>query len=435
MSPFGFFKKKEKSISKLNENIETSKPLDNSIGTIITIDSALDEIQKKEDDILRIRLDKLQKICKDLIQSFEIINNIAEKIEMEKVDEEVEKLTPLINNTKNIIVKSLKRESSNELQIPETYEDLVKFKETIDSSIKRFGEVTSSHSVVINNFMKKHGNSLRNELKKITENSEKLNNHFESIIKYRKIILECRNKIKDVKDIFKDNKTNKSIIDSINNSIQDKKSENDIKEKEIIHIKQLPSYNKSLDYLKNLNELKVNQKDLIQKILDISTQMSKAFHKYSYGTSKGTKELINTLTNDPMNILNDKEVEPYIEFLNNLKDSIDKKKIILKDGAKIMQCCELLKDALPKFSSDMEEINLKIISLKNKNIDSDLKKVKEIEKIIDENNKNIQNEILRKTEFNNIYIQSEQRLKQSLHDIEFQLYEICEIKYTIDLTL
>lgn len=100
-----------------------------------------------------------------------------------------------------------------------------------------------------------------------------------------------------------------------------------------------------------------------------------------------------------------------------------------------MQCCELLKDALPKFSSDMEEINLKIISLKNKNIDSDLKKVKEIEKIIDENNKNIQNEILRKTEFNNIYIQSEQRLKQSLHDIEFQLYEICEIKYTIDLTL
>jgi len=111
-------------------------------------------------------LEKLRKICKDLIQSFEIINNIAEKIEIEKIDNDEEKLTPLINNTRNIIVKSLKRESSNTLEIPETFEDLIKFKETIDSSIKRFGEVTRSHSVVINNFMKKHANSLRGELKK-----------------------------------------------------------------------------------------------------------------------------------------------------------------------------------------------------------------------------------------------------------------------------
>ena len=70
-------------------------------------------------------------------------------------------MTPLINNTRNIVVKSLKRESSNALQIPETFEELVKFKETINSSIKRFGEVTRSHSIVINNFMKKNANSLR----------------------------------------------------------------------------------------------------------------------------------------------------------------------------------------------------------------------------------------------------------------------------------
>ncbi len=435
MSPFSFFKRKEKNISRHSENIDTSNlPNANGDYTVITIDFALNELQKKEDGIIRIYLDKLQKICKDLIQSFEIINNIAEKIELEKVDEDVERLTPLVNNTKNIIVRSLKRESSNELQIPETYNDLVKFKETIDSSLKRFGEVTSSHSVVINNFMKKHGNSLRNELKKITDNSEKLNNQFESIIKDKKIILECKNKIIEINDTFKDNKTNKSIIDSINKNIQEKESENSVKEKEIIRIKQLPSYVKSLEYVKDIQELKERQKKLIQNILDISTQMSKAFHKYSYGTSKGTKEMINTLINDPMNILNDKEVEPYIEFLNNLKESIATKKIILKDGTKIMQCCELLKNTIPKFYSDMREINLKITSLKNKNLGSDLKNINEIEKIINENNKNIQNEILRKTEYDDIHLLSEQRLKQTLREIESLLHEICEKKYTLDLT-
>ena len=66
--------------------------------------------------------------------------------------------------------------------------NLVKFKEMINSSIKRFGEVTRSHSVVINNFMKKNANSLRSELKKITENSEKINEYYSNILKDKEII-------------------------------------------------------------------------------------------------------------------------------------------------------------------------------------------------------------------------------------------------------
>src|SRR6185312_11352397 len=194
MSPFNFFKKKDKDISKTdNKIVNKSKSSSHHPDNTITIEFALEEIKKKENNIIKNHLDKLRKICKETIQSFEIINNIAESIESQKIDEEEEKLTPLINNTRNIIVKSLKRESSNTLQIPETFEELEKFKETIDSSIKRFGEVTRSHSIVINNFMKKHANNLRSELKKITENSVKINEYFVEILKEKEIIEECKN--------------------------------------------------------------------------------------------------------------------------------------------------------------------------------------------------------------------------------------------------
>jgi hypothetical protein len=195
MSPFNFFKKKDKDISKTDNKIVNKSKSSYHSDNTITIEFALEEIEKQGNNIIKNHLDKLRKICKDTIQSFEIINNIAENIESHKIDEEEEKLTPLINNTRNIIVKSLKRESSNTLQIPETFEELVKFKETIDSSIKRFGEVTRSHSIVINNFMKKHANSLRSELKKITENSEKINEYFVEILKEKEIIEECKNNL------------------------------------------------------------------------------------------------------------------------------------------------------------------------------------------------------------------------------------------------
>jgi hypothetical protein len=434
MSPFNFLKKKDKDISKMdNKIVNKSKTLQHS-DNLITIEFALEEIGKKENNVVKNHLDKLRKICKDMMQSFEIINNIAEKIESEKIDEDEEKLTPLINNTRNIIVKSLKRESSNTLQIPETFEDLLKFKETIDSSIKRFGEVTRSHSAVINNFMKKRANNLRSELKKITENSEKIDEYYAEILKDKEIIVDCKNNLLDLINISTEINNNDSIIDSINQNIKEKEKENNLKEKEIKQLQELPSYNKSLDHLKEIETLEKSQEDLIQNIIEISNQLSKASHKYSYGTSKGTKEIINTIIKEPIKIINDKDILPYIEFLNNLKESTNTKKIILKDSIKVVQYCDKMIDMIPKFKNEIEGIILKIKYLKDEDKNSTLERIRKIEEIVDENNKDIQAEMLRKAEFHKLKIQEEERSKLTINKIEEQLYHICKKKYMIDST-
>src|SRR5688572_8172613 len=125
MSPFSFFKKKDKDVPKFDKNISNkSKSLHRPDDTITT-DFALEELKKKENDIIKNRLDKLKNICGEIKQSYRIINNIANNIETEEIIAEEEKLTPLIKNTKNTIVKSLKRETSNTLEIPKTFEDLI----------------------------------------------------------------------------------------------------------------------------------------------------------------------------------------------------------------------------------------------------------------------------------------------------------------------
>jgi len=125
MSPFSFFKKKDKDISRIDTKTFYKSKSSSSSDDIITIDFALEEINKKEINIIKNQLEKLRKTCEETIQSYEIINGIAEKLETEEINAENDKLTPLVNNTKKIIVKSLKRESSNELKIPDSLEDLV----------------------------------------------------------------------------------------------------------------------------------------------------------------------------------------------------------------------------------------------------------------------------------------------------------------------
>jgi hypothetical protein len=430
MSPFNFFKKKDKDISKMDNNIQNKPNTLHHSDNIITIDFALDEIKKKENNIIINHLDRLRKICEDIKQSFEIINSIAENIELEEINEE-ERLTPLINNTRNIVVKSLKRESSNALQIPETFEDLVKFKEMINSSIKRFGEVTRSHSVVINNFMKKNAGSLRSELKKITENSEKINEYYSNILKDKEIIDRCKNNLQDVINKRTEIENNNSIKNSINLNIKEKEKENSLKQKEIKQLQELPSYNKSLNHLKEIEKLEKNKEELIQNIMDISNQLSKAAHKYSYGTSKVTKETINVLIKEPFKIINDKDISPYLEFLNNLKESVNTNKILLKDSSKVIQYCDKMIEALPKFKYEIQEIILKINSLNDHDKNSTLEKIKKIEDIINENRKTIQNETSRKEEFTNQIIQEEERLKEVLDKVEEQLFHICKKKYRI----
>ena len=48
MSPFNFFKKKDKDISKMDNNIQNKPNTSHHSDNIITIDFALDEIKKKK---------------------------------------------------------------------------------------------------------------------------------------------------------------------------------------------------------------------------------------------------------------------------------------------------------------------------------------------------------------------------------------------------
>ena len=98
-------------------------------------------------------------------QSLEDINTLASDMEREKIKfEDLEhRVKSVVENSKKTVVLSLRREASLQLPLPQSINDAKKFKERFETMMKRFGEVSGSHSKVLNAFMKKHSYRMKDE--------------------------------------------------------------------------------------------------------------------------------------------------------------------------------------------------------------------------------------------------------------------------------
>jgi len=367
MPSFNFFKKKDKDISKLNNKksgagvgvANSTIPIVQAQDNKITIEDAVKELEKSEGRITKNLLINMEKTFEDTNLAFQHVNTIAEDLDAEVINTEEEKLMPLVQNTKNTIVRALKRESSNILPIPKTFEEFIKFRDAVEASINRFGEVTSSHSRIVNTFMKKHANSLRGELKRISDSSEKLNDEYDHITEERKMIEHCRSNLLSMHSkVDEINKTN-ITIKNLDQEIRQLKEEKDRREKEINSIKSSSDYGKCLKYLQEKEEIDKKRKKSINELYEISNRLTKAANKYSYGLSRGTVEKIDTIVNKPSEIVSKPDMSEYITLLKEIKESVRSNKIVLKDSKKVLQYFDMLIDELPKFKAEIKSRSTK----------------------------------------------------------------------------
>lgn len=439
MPSFNFFKKRDKDISKLSNKkggagagtSNSTIPIVQAQDNKITIEDAIKELEKSEGRISKNLLINLEKTFEDTNLAFQRINIIAEDLEAEVIDTEEEKLMPLVQNTKNTIVRALKRESSNILPIPKTFEDFIKYKDSVDASINRFGEVTSSHSRIVNTFMKKHANSLRGELKRISDSSEKLNDEYEQITDERKMIEQCRSNLLGMHSkIDEINRTN-IAIKNLDQKIRQLQEGKDRREKEINSIKSSSDYSKCLKYLQEKEEIDKRRKKSINELYEISSHLTKAANKYSYGLSRGTVEKIDTIVNKPSEIVSKPNMSEYITLLKDIKESVRSNKIVLKDSKKVLQYFDMLMDELPKFKSEIKELDSRVDRLKDKDKIAVLDELKRKEAERKEAERMIMSENQRKDETSKQKTELDEQMISTTKDIEEQIHKLCRKKYKI----
>ena len=440
MPSFNFFKRKGKDVSKLNSShhdihVNQSVPLSQNLENRLTIENAQSLLNRMEEGLIRNLLTDLDKTFQETNLIFQHINSTAEDLKNEEIEVEEEKLAPLVKNTKNTIVRALKRESSNILAIPRNFDEFVKFKESLDASINRFGEVTSSHSRIVNTFMKKHANSLRGDLKKISDISEKLRDEFQELSVEKNIIEDCRSNLSTLKDNLDQKHKSEKDIQTINSNFMKIDEEIKRKENEISDLKASSDYSKALKYLQEKEQIDNEKKFLIEKLNRISSHLTKAANKYSYGLTKTTIDKIDTIVNKPSEIAYKSDISEYLNLVKEMKDSVMSNKIILKDASKIMQYFDKLVDELPNFKNEILKLDTKIEKLKEKDKVTILDKIrqKEEERRRELGLRTTENQ--RKEEILKNKLKIEEQIGIISSNIEEQLQRLSTKKYKIISTI
>jgi len=436
MPSFNFFKRKGKDVSKLNNkqnDIQADKPVPSSqnLGDKLTIEEAKNLLNKIENGLTKSLLMGLEKTFQDTNLIFQHINATARDLENEEIEVEEEKLAPLVKNTKNTIVRALKRESSNILTIPKTFDEFVKFKESLDASINRFGEVTSSHSRIVNTFMKKHANSLRGDLKKISDISEKLSDEFEELSVEKKIVEECRSNLSVLETNIDEKEKSTKALEKIDSECIKMEEEIKRKENEINNLKASSDYSKALKYLQEKEQIDKEKKILIEKLNRISSHLSKAANKYSYGLTKTTIEKIDTIVNKPSEIAYKPDLSDYLNLVKEMKESVMSNKIILKDSNKTIQYFDMLTNELPNFKNEILKLDLKIDKLKDKDKVTILDKLEQNQEEKSQKDEHRMTENQRKEEILKNNSKIKEQMKTTLSNIEEQLQRLSTKKYKI----
>jgi hypothetical protein len=362
---FRLFKKKPSDIQSAEQSVPTPAT------DTLTIQQAQELLQSLESVKVKDLSARLARVKESVVESLKVIDILAKDMDRENIKLEgiEQRLKSVVEHSKKTVVSSLKREAGLELPLPQSANDAKKFKERFENMMKRIGEVSGSHSKVLNAFMKKHSGKMKDEFEFLT----KLLNETRVIIsdfdRNREPIIRCENMLNTALQKISSIELSESSANNIGKEIEDIERELNKLESELAATSASKEFEQASISMRDIAEAEKKQEEFHAKIKDLFSHLSRAFTKYSYGITKETERRLRTMSDEPWEILYEKNLEPYSSLLLEIRRSIDTGQIQLKDSDKVLQYLDTIIESLPDLQLKAQALKIEIDSFRELNID------------------------------------------------------------------
>jgi len=355
LSPkFGFFKR------KTSDNVREKKGQGNSIQTVTS--KELLEIIEKEKKLLETALiSDLHPVRRSVLDCLDRLKTGASELERQEIKVENPQFESLINTSKGILITSIKKESFIESAELDNYEDVIKFKNNLELLINRFGQVGDSHNRILNEFLRKQINKLKNEfdnlsslLKQVTKILSVKESQINKTIVCRDDLVLFAAKVNEMKEKKQRLSELSEEVETIDKNIEEGKIEYE-------------GFKRSQEYLLARNTLeKINGKkseiDMFEKnMINMVSGLSRPITKFSYLAPKETQGRLALLQNQPLEIFNDRS--QYVQLFGELRKKIADNSIQVKDPEKTINQIDEMVKSLPLLSSNLKNLRKEISQL------------------------------------------------------------------------
>ena len=377
---FDFLKKKSNLYKKERDSYNVNEFVDHSnehlqINSFDTKDILQRSIGEKVKQLSR----RIEPLYHESLQHMNNIENIALDLEVAKIDVEERSFESLLINAKRMVISSIKKEISSFPEVPKSFQDIKEFHQHLDSMVHRFSELSSSHKKVFNFFIRKYAERLENEFKNISSVSHECKREiylYEDQLNFLNSSLDGLNVIADKKEMIR---SMESLLGDKQHSIDDLRSNIKKVESEINSILDSEKYHNAQQTKQMQTLVEKEKKEFHRELVNSFSKVSRAFNKYSYGMNKSVIHKIQVMTEKPWEIFS-QDIASYGDLIKDVKTSMVKRKINVKDSDKILSYIDNILDSLAEFKNREVNLDKKLHALQNNpdlSIFSNLRELKE----------------------------------------------------------
>ena len=357
--PFGLFKKKE-------SEAPTERPaIAVPAAGALSIQQAQNLLRSIESARVQELGAKLATVKESAAQSQKIIEGLAKDMEHEKIKLEgvEQRFKSVAENAKKTVVSTLRREATTELPLPQSANDAKKFKERFEAMMNRFGEVSGSHSKVLNAFMKKHASKMKGEFEALTKLLNETREAMSDFEQKRAPIVKCGGILNTASQKVSSIRSAESSVQNIENEIARIGGELEGLKSELGELRASPEFGQAQAAAQKAGEAEMQEEQFHVQLTDIFSHVSRAFTKYSYGLTKETEARLQMMSDEPWKMFYESDVSPYSSLLLEIRKSIDSGNIQLKDSDKILHYLDVILNSLPEFQGKAKALKAETDSM------------------------------------------------------------------------
>jgi chromosome segregation ATPase len=357
--PFGLFKKKESAAPA--ERLAIAVPAAGAL----SIQQAQDLLRSIESARVQELGARLAPVKESAAQSQKIIEGLAKDMEHEKIKLEgvEQRFKSVAENAKKTVVSTLRREATTELPLPQSANDAKKFKERFEAMMNRFGEVSGSHSKVLNAFMKKHASKMKDEFEALTKLLNETRGAMSDFEQKRAPIVKCGGILNTASQKASYIRSAESSVQNFENEIAGIGAELEGLKNELGELRASPEFGQAQAAAQKAGEAEMQEEQFHVQLTDLFSHVSRAFTKYSYGLTKETEARLQLMSDEPWKMFYESDVSPYSSLLLEIRKSIDSGKIQLKDSDKILHYLDVILNSLPELQGRAKALKAEIDSM------------------------------------------------------------------------
>jgi hypothetical protein len=412
----------------------------------VSISDALEVLRKMEDEKVGDMSRSLIPIKQSLENTLLSVGKLAEEMENEKVKVEDEKFKPSVESSRRILASSLKKEVSSEYPTPTSIPEALKFKESLQSLMERFGDVSGSHSKLLTTFMKKHTGKIKGEFDVISSLEKRTNKIMEDFEEDRRPVANCIAVLNKTSQILGALQQHENELEGVKDQISSLEVEGQDLSKKLADVESSPDFELTSRTIKEMVLAEDEKREFHKNLIDHFSPVSRALTKYSYGTSKATSSKLKVLMDSPWKIFEQAHgqiedtlpvqngaLQSYKPLIVEVQKAVATGKITLKDSQKTLKSFDLIIKSLPDLERRSELIANKLQSLEQRKDDSVIAQVETLRTKLRENKTSLDNHRLYLERLENEIIEKKNNLQQTVKDSERFLSQVTGRNYTLNV--